>query len=162
MKRFNWLLIGLVVLCLTTVPLAGCVAKSEYEALQAELDGLQSDLTDLQADYGAASEELAEIKEVYPPRDFSSYSELSEWVSNHVKPEWTTADKDYGEALKIQEEAVRDGYIVSAVAADRTDYSTEWTVRVYTVYNTAIVDGTLYWWFPYESELWQHPITVYK
>ena len=162
MKRFNWLLMGMVILCLTIIPLAGCVSQSEYEALQAEYESLQASYDSLNADYDSVSQELAEIKEFYPPKDFSSYSELSEWVSNHVKPEMTTADKDFGEALKIQEEALRDGYIVSAVAADRTDYSTEWTVRVYVVYNTAIVNGTLYWWYPYESEVWQHPITVYK
>lgn len=45
MKRFNWLLIGLMVLCLATVPLAGCVgvSQSEYEALQAEYEALQAE-----------------------------------------------------------------------------------------------------------------------
>lgn len=72
MKRFNWLLIGLVVLCLAVVVLAGCVSKSEFEALQGEytallqekasliqensslkgkVEELQSDLTSARADY---------------------------------------------------------------------------------------------------------------
>jgi len=81
MKRFNWWLIGLVAVCLSMIPLAGCmgVSQSKYEALQAE--------------YEAVNQELTEIKEVYPPRDFESYSELSEWVSKHIKPQRSTADK---------------------------------------------------------------------
>lgn len=35
MKRFNWLLVGLVVLCLAIVLFAGCGSKSEHEDLQA-------------------------------------------------------------------------------------------------------------------------------
>ena len=57
MKRFNWLLIGLIVLCLATVPLAGCtgVSQSEYEALQADYD-------ELNTNYAAVEAELAEYE----------------------------------------------------------------------------------------------------
>ncbi len=45
MKHFKWLLIGLVVACLVTVPLVGCVgvSQSEFEALQAECEALQAE-----------------------------------------------------------------------------------------------------------------------
>jgi len=163
MKRLNWVLIGVVILCLAIVPLlGGCVAKSKYEALQADYQALQADYDALNADYQAASSELADIKAVYPPRDFESYSELSEWANKHIKPERSTADKWYGEALKVQEEALTDGYIVSANISDITDYSTGWTGRTFLVCNTAVAGGTLYWWDPSIGELWQYPIIVYK
>ena len=45
MKRFSWLLVGLMVVCLTLVPLVGCtgVLQSEYEALQADYEALQAE-----------------------------------------------------------------------------------------------------------------------
>jgi len=55
MKHFTWLLIGLMTLFLTMLPLAGCVAKSEYQALPA-------DDNDLKANYEADNNELAEIE----------------------------------------------------------------------------------------------------
>ena len=60
--------------------------------------------------------ELAEIKEVYPPRDFSSLSELRDWLlENDVseKPITTYMEDWYGRALEIQEDALKDGYIIS-------------------------------------------------
>ena len=104
MKRFNWLLIGLVILCLGMIPLAGCVSKSEYEALQAE------NATLLQ--------ELAEIKEVYPLRNFSSVKELENWLNdNDVSERPPSGDYmiDYRRALQIQEDAMEEGYIIYPV-----------------------------------------------
>jgi len=89
---------------LTTLLLAGCgISKTEYEALQSEYDTLEA--------------ELDGIKEVYPPRDFSSISELEDWLSTNdvsEKPITEYADEWYRKALEIQEDALEDGYIVSA------------------------------------------------
>jgi outer membrane murein-binding lipoprotein Lpp len=150
MKRSKWLLIGSVVVCLALVLLAGCgVSMSEHEALQAEYATLQSDLTDLQADYEAASEELAEIKEVYPPRDFSSLSELQDWLlANDVseRPAATIAETLYSKALEIQEDALEDGYIVSAEV-----YYDE-TTELFYIDCTTIINGDLWWWDPETDE----------
>ena len=67
MKYLNWLLIGLAILCLTTVPLAGCVletgvSESEYRALQAEYEALEADNASLIADLEALEAELAQLK----------------------------------------------------------------------------------------------------
>lgn len=61
MKGFNRLLIGVVFLCLATIPLAGCVSKSEFETLQAEFEALQSENASLEATNEQYSEEL-EVK----------------------------------------------------------------------------------------------------
>ena len=165
MKRSNWLLIGLLVLCLAIIPLAGCgVPQSEYEALQgenatlveentslkAELVGVQSDLAKAQADYEAASNELAEIKEVYPPRDFSSLSELQDWLlENDVseRPAAQFVEGAYLKALEIQEDALKDGYIVSAWI----DYYPD-TEEFY-INCTAVADGNVWMWNPETDEL---------
>lgn len=51
MKRFNWLQICLVVLCLTMTLPVGCVPKSDYEALQAENAALLDENESVKADY---------------------------------------------------------------------------------------------------------------
>jgi hypothetical protein len=134
------LLIGLVALCLAMVPLAGCtgVSQSEYDALQ--------------ADYDDVSSELAEIKEVYPPRDFSSLSELQDWLyENDVseKPVTTTADRWYSKALEIQEDALNDGYVVSA------DYDYDQETDLYMVYCVTIINGDIWYWDPETDEPYQ-------
>lgn len=164
MKRFKWLLVGLVVLCLAMVSLAGCgVPQSEYEALQgenatlveentslkAELVGVQSDLAKAQADYEAASNELAEIKEVYPPGDFSSRRELEDWLlSNDVseKPITTTAEGWIGRALEVQEDALADGYLVSV------DYDGPDEEGNYSVFCTTVINGDIWYWDPETDE----------
>jgi len=41
MKRFNWLLIGLLILTLVMILLVGCgVPQSDYEALQSDYEAL--------------------------------------------------------------------------------------------------------------------------
>ena len=127
MKRFNWLLIGLGVLCLAIISLTGCgVPQSEYEALQAdyqalqaELDGVQSDLASLQADYDAlsadyqtANQELDELKEVYPPRYFTDYNELEDWVDEHC-PIIYSPYNIFKKHMELQEKALADGYVLS-------------------------------------------------
>ncbi len=157
MKRYKWLLTGSVVLCLAIVLLAGCgVSKADYEALQAEnadltadLAAAQSDLTSLQADYNAVSNELAQIQEVYPPRDFSSISELEDWLrTNDVSEEPITmyADAWYRKALTIQENALADGYIVSA------DYDYNSETDIYLIYCVTIIDGNIWYWNPETDE----------
>ncbi len=179
MKRFKWLLIGLVV-SLAIVPLSGCLGASNSAALQAELavsksefaalqtehatlvdenTGLkaqsqtaQSDLTNKQADYEAVNQELAEIKEVYPPRDFSSLGELRDWLeANDVseKPVTPNAEDWYGRAIEVQEDALRDGYIVSV------DYDYFEDTDDYFIWCITIIDGDIWYWDPETDEAFQ-------
>jgi len=179
MKRFYWLLIGSVVLCL--ILLVGCgVPQSEYETLQtehaalvqekasltAELEAAQSDLTNAQAEndtlktnyaelnanYETVSEELAEIKEVYPPRDFSSLQKLQDWLLNNdvsERPVTTTAERWYSKALEIQEDALKDGYIVSV------DYEGPDDEDNYMVFCVTIINGDIWYWDPETDEPYQ-------
>jgi len=165
MKCFNWRLIGLATICLAVIPLTGCtgVPSSDYEALQAEyatlvdentsfssaLQQAQSDLTNKQADYDAVSQELTEIKEVYPPTDFSSLTELEDWlVENDVseRPVTDYASGWYRKALEIQEDALKDGYIVSA------DYDYDEGTDDYAMFCITIIDGDIWYWDPETDE----------
>ena len=155
MKRFNWLLIGSVVLCLALVLLVGCgVSKSKYEALQSEYEASQADYDELNANYVAKKNELAEIKEVYPPRDFSSLSELQEWLLKNDVSERapiTIAENWYSKALEIQEDALKDGYIISA----DIDYDSE--TELFYVACVTIINGDIWAWDPETDE----PIQYY-
>ena len=160
MKRFNWLLIGTVILSLAMVLLVGCgVAKSEYEALQAEyaaleaeLETVRSDLSNLQAEYDAVSQELTEIEKVYPPRDFSSLSELQDWLLQNDVSERalaTTAERWYSKALEIQEDALKDGYMVSA------DYDYDPETDLFYIFCVTIINGDIWYWDPETDEPYQ-------
>jgi chromosome segregation ATPase len=171
MKRFNWLLVSLVVLSLASLPLVGCgIPKSEYEALQgknaslieentslkAEVVEVQSDLTKAQADhdmlksdhdklsadYETIEAELAEIKEAYPPRHFDSRMELVDW-----RNEIGTVDSNlaYIDACrKLQEIALADGYIISI----NINWENQWVASL-----TAIAGDSIYQMWPDEYEV---------
>ncbi len=179
MKRFKWLLIGLVAVGLVVIPLTGCIGvprsgfealQADYEALQAEhatlagentglkaqfqtaqadLANKQADYTALNADYEAVNEELTEIKEVYPPRDFSSLSELQDWLyENDVseRPLVEYAEGWYSKALEIQGDALADGYIVSA------DYDYYEDEDLYDIWCVTIINGDIWYWDPETDE----------
>ena len=171
MKRLTWWLLGLVVLVVILVLLF--VSRSEYGALQADYDTLQqqnsslatqlqqaqSDLTELQADYDglnadyeAVNAELTEIQRVYPPRDFSSLSELRNWLlSNDVSEQpWAMFPEGlYSKALEIQEDALRDGYIVSV----DLDYDLE--TDLFYIFCVTIINGDIWFWDPETDEPYQ-------
>lgn len=123
------MLIGVAVLSLFSfVFLGGCVSKSDYDAV---------------------NEELAEIKEVYPPGDFSSITELEEWVSRHKQP-WTEyIEGDFRAALKVQEAGIQDGYLISVMYdVDDENPAGGW------IFNAALVNGALYCWNPEKGEVY--------
>ncbi|MFC1949530.1 hypothetical protein ACFLW0_05100 [Chloroflexota bacterium] len=132
MKRIRWLLICAVITGMFVAPLMGCgVPQSDYEALQ---------------------EELAQLNEVYPPTDFSSLSELQDWLLvNDVseKPDTAYAEDWYGRALEVQEDAINDGYIVSA------DYDYDAEEDIYYVFCTTIINGRVFYWDPETDDVFE-------
>ena len=144
MKRLNRLLIGSLILGIAVILLAGCGIP------QADYDKLDVEHTTLQADYEAVQSELAEIKEVYPPEDFSSLSELNDWLlENDVsgKPITAYGEDWYGRALEVQEDALMDGYIVSA------DYDYDAEDDSYLVWCTTIINGRVFYWDPETNDV---------
>lgn len=120
-------------------------AKADLETAKANLETANSKISTLQADLSTQKKNLAEIQKVYPPRDFSSKQELMVWlVSNDVseRAEVTTAENLYSKALEIQENALRDGYIVS-VDLDSGEEPGVWYISCVTV-----IDGDIWAWNP--------------
>ena len=82
-------------------------------------------------------------------RDFSSYEELAQWLqANDVseKPISDYASQWYSKALEVQEDALRDGYIVSAA------YYYDSLTDTYPVYCLTIIDGDVWYWDPETDE----------
>ncbi|GAG43573.1 unnamed protein product, partial [marine sediment metagenome] len=78
-------------------------------------------------------------------RDFSSFEELTDWLqANDVseKPISDYASQWYSKALEVQEDALNDGYIVSAA------YYYDSPTDTYIVYCIAIIDGDIWYWDP--------------
>ena len=117
--------------------------EGDLAAAKSNLTAAQQEIRTLQGDYETVSTELAAIKEVYPPRDFSSLKELQDWlVENDVSesPEATYAETLYGKGLEIQEDAINDGYLISV----NLEYDE--TADVFYVTCVAIIDGDIWWW----------------
>lgn len=114
MKRFNWVLIGVIISMLAIVLLAGCGALCKF-------------------------------------RDFSSLSELQDWLlENDVsrKPVTTYAEDWYGRALEVQEDALKDGFIVSA----DYDYGADDSVSVWC---TTVINGRIFYWDPETDDVFE-------
>ena len=123
--------------------------KADYDEVKANFDELTADYDDLNTDYEATSEELAEIKMVYPPGDFKSATELESWVRDHVQLSGTYLDEDFRSALKIQSQGLEDGYLISVVFdEDDTDPEYGW------IFCAALVNGVYYTWYPYDTEVY--------
>ena len=130
MKNPSRFLVAVGIVSLTILLLSGCgVSKTEYETLEAE---------------------LAAAREVCPPRDFSSLSELENWLSNNdisEEPITEYADDWYRKALRIQEDALEDGYIISA------DYDLLEDGESASVWCVTIVRGRVFFWDPESDDV---------
>ena len=116
-----------VLVLLLTVVACGCVSSSKYEDLQRYSENISIELTkaknelmaseakinELSVQSKSLSEELTSINAKYPPRHFTSYEELNNWMGQHQK-EWTDDyDEQLNIAVEMQYEALIDGYTMS-------------------------------------------------
>jgi hypothetical protein len=110
MARYGWLIlvVGLLVVLVLLIISRGSLSSLETEKdaaeeqvsslssqlsqAQTERSQLQAELDDTNADLDAANTELADIKAVFPPRSFSSPSELESWLASNAVSEQPTAE----------------------------------------------------------------------
>jgi hypothetical protein len=145
MKPYGWFLL---VAGLAAVLVLLFVSRAEYNNLEADLTGLQTA-------YDSTQAELADLKQLYPPRDFTSEQELREWLaSNDVseQPAATTVEEMYAKGLAVQEAAARDGYLISV------DFEVPYEF-FYFVYCVTIIDGEIWLWEvetdePFKAQNW--------
>ena len=169
MKGKVVLSVGIVGLLITAFGLGGCISQPGLQNLQAELEtlyaenaGLEAEMESLQLDYDdlntrydelnsqkeSISNELSQLEELCPPKEFSSLTELRTWVQNNEVseiPASTYAEDWMARAYQLQEDALHDGYVISV------DY--DYDEEGYYVYNTAIVNGTIFYWDPESDEV---------
>jgi septal ring factor EnvC (AmiA/AmiB activator) len=122
--------------------------NTELTASQSKVSELTSNLDGKKAELEATKKELADIKSVYPLRDFASVSELKDWLrANDVseQPEAANAENWYSQALEIQKDAMEDGYYIWV------DIDEIGTNR-YVVACVALIGGDLWAWTPDSDE----------
>ena len=123
--------------------------NAKYAELNIKYEGAKSEAESARSASQAASSELSQIKKVYPPRDFSSLTELRNWLlANPVsqRPSAAYANTSYGNALQIQQDALKDGYIISASVYWRSD------TNLYYVTCQTVIDGYVWSWSPLSDE----------
>ena len=142
---WRWTLICIMVPTVILL-VTGCgIPQEDYDSVVAERDDAQAQVTSLQS-------ELSAIKQICPPRDFSSRSELQEWLlENGVseRPLASDADSWFAKALELQEDAARDGYIISV------DYEGPDEEDLYMIFCTTVINGDLWIWDPETDEITQ-------
>jgi len=96
-KRLNPLLMWLLVFCLATIPLTGCVSKSEFETLQAEFESLRSEKASLAALNERNAAEI-EVKNAALEEIQDELNSIKEELSS-TKQELDSAETRYSDAL---------------------------------------------------------------
>lgn len=123
---------------------------AEHDAVCAERDAITADYDTLCSDYETVAAELAGIEGIYPPKEFSSFNELEDWLlANDVsgKPITTTYWAWYQRALEVQIDALADGYIVSV------DFDWYDEQGRYGVWCTAVINDEIWFWDPETDDI---------
>ena len=130
--------------------------SSQLAQAQSSLSGLQGDLSQLQEDYDAVSQELEELRNRPTASNFASVDDLEAWLlANTISNEpWApTWPEEYDKALRLQQAAADDGYIISV----QYHYCDEAGALEY-IACTAYIDGFLWIWLLDEDVAYPDPI----
>ncbi|MFC2063339.1 hypothetical protein ACFLS8_05300 [Chloroflexota bacterium] len=123
--------------------------KAELSASQSIISDLMTSLEEAEVELDTPKGELNDIREVLPPQYFPSSMELRDWLAENAvseSPPTTVAETLYTKGLQIQEDALKDGYIIS-VDLDPGKQEDEWYISC-----VAVIDGDLWAWGP-ESDV---------
>lgn len=116
--------------------------EAQVSSLKADLDKLEAELNTTKDALASTQSQMASLEAVCPPGDFATVTELEAWVRANIQPETQYADEAFRAAVKAQQAALRDGYVVS-IDIDGPDENDQ-----YMVWCTAFVANTLYFWSP--------------
>ena len=120
--------------------------------LENQVTGLKQTKTSLEQEANTLQDSLDELNEVFPPEDFPSYIELLNWLqSDDISegPVSTTIEEWYSNALKVQEHALNDGFIISV----DYDYYADYDVAA--VWCVTVINGYLFYWDPETDDVYE-------
>lgn len=86
------------------------------------------------------------------PKDFASTAELLLWLGKNGVSDLPPVDNAvdwFNKARMVQADALADGYIVNI------DYDYSLAYDTYKIYNTAVIDGNVYFWDPESDNVTQ-------
>lgn len=134
------LLFGVSLLLVASLMVSGCssgISEEELAAVELERD--------------TAQQALADLQEICPLKNFESLTKLDTWLASNTvseEPDTSWADAWFRKALRIQQDAMEDGYLINA---DYEVYPDDYI----TVSCTAVIDGKLFWWDPEDDEVFE-------
>ena len=163
----------LVLVLLSVFPAVGCTsqekaqlspednpqllqARSQLQQAEGQLQQTQTELSELKTNFDAATKQIAELEAAPPARYFISTVELANWLAKDKvseEPPANTYVSWYNKALKVQENAARDGFLVSV----QYHFCDERLIIEYVACIT-LVNGYLFMWDPETDEVFEDPV----
>jgi small-conductance mechanosensitive channel len=130
-------------------------AQSQLTQASSQLTQAQTELSALKTTNDAAQKKIAELMAAPPARYFASTVELANWLALDKVSEEPAANTYvgwYNKALKVQQNAARDGFIISV----QYHYCDERQVIEYIACLT-VVHGYLFKWDPESDDVVEDP-----
>jgi hypothetical protein len=131
-----WIMTSLVIVAIIAMGLG----KVSYDEINSKLAKVTTEYVKLRVENIDLSAELYDFKKSYPLKHFSNLNDLKKFASSNIKPYKQYANDTYLDGLKIQEEAARQGYFISAVISRGNDFYSQ-NRDTYISYCMAIVTG---------------------
>jgi len=117
--------------------------EQDVATLGGELDTVNAEVGALASELDEKVEELNTLSSKYPLRNFSSYTELVDWASSHLRHYSYASDvADYQACYDVAVLAMEDGYRVFVDVDPSGQYMISWCV--------AVVGSRVYFWCVHE------------
>ncbi len=130
-------------------------ADAALQQAQSQLLQTQTELTALQTSYDAAAKKISELEGKPAARYFESTVELANWLNKNTvseEPQANTYVSWYNKALKVQEQAALDGFLISV----QYHFCDERQVIEY-IACLALIKGYLFMWDPETDDVVEDP-----
>ena len=98
--------------------------EGQLQILQSEKDALVADLASAEGELQGVQDELAHLKDIYPPKNFPSLKALKDWLAQDDTDshEYIEGEFDCDDfALMLQQHAFEDGYKIDMQYSDNDD-----------------------------------------
>ena len=115
---------------------------ADFESLQNTYFALNDQYELLKISYDDALEDLNHLNNVYPLRDFASYSDLNSWVVSHLQSITNDPSSQFKAALHLVELGMERGYWIGI------DIEFDSIQHLYSIYCNAVAGHQLYRFAP--------------